>query len=357
MGITKSRTTPYHPMGNGVCERFNRTLLKMLGTLENSQKQDWKTYIAPIVHAYNCTRQETTQQSPFFLMFGREPRLPVDVVFGTNQSSPKTSLQDYIESLRSKLQHSYDLAQEHIKKAQTRQKKTYDIKVRGAILQPGDRVLTKIVAWDGKHKLSDKWDEDAYIVHSQPNPEIPVYIVHKENDTTQQKTLHRNLLLPIGFLEDTKPIPAPRHSMVPPTKQTTKEKTTVVTSRHDSHPAELSSDSEDEDLYLTEVVDTIADSRVSASTDSQSTASPSQLPSDVRQPVQDLPQNQDAEVPVTSSTPHDAERDMVARSADDDRSPAVTTQTTEGEEDAPSLDVQRPSASVPDRDDRDMDKD
>ncbi|KAK3108916.1 hypothetical protein FSP39_018571 [Pinctada imbricata] len=359
MGITKSRTTPYHPMGNGVCERFNRTLLKMLGTLENSQKQDWKTYISPIVHAYNCTRQETTQQSPFFLMFGREPRLPVDVVFGTNQSSPKTSLNDYIESLRSKLQHSYDLAQEHIKKAQTRQKKTYDIKVRGAILQPGDRVLTKIVAWDGKHKLSDKWDEDAYIVHSQPNPEIPVYIVHKENDTTQQKTLHRNMLLPIGFLDDTKPIPAPRHSIVPPRKQTTKEKTTVVTSRHDSHPTELSSDSEDEELYLTEEVhvDTIADSRVSASTDSQSTASPSQLPSYVRQPAQDLPQSQDAEVAVTSSTPHDAERDMVARSADDDRSLAVTTQTTEGEEDAPSLDVRRPSASVPDRDDRDMDRD
>ena len=43
----KTRTTPYHPMGNGSAERFNQTLLKMLGTLDNSQKADWKSFIAP----------------------------------------------------------------------------------------------------------------------------------------------------------------------------------------------------------------------------------------------------------------------------------------------------------------------
>ena len=46
-GVHKSRTTPYHPMGNGMVERFNLTLLKMLGTLEDHQKQDWKSYVAP----------------------------------------------------------------------------------------------------------------------------------------------------------------------------------------------------------------------------------------------------------------------------------------------------------------------
>ena len=52
MGIEKSRTTPYHASGNGMTERFNITLISMLGTLDTEQKKDWKQYVAPLVHAY-----------------------------------------------------------------------------------------------------------------------------------------------------------------------------------------------------------------------------------------------------------------------------------------------------------------
>ena len=115
-------------------------------------------------------------------MFGREPRLAVDVMFRTQPTPARTSQRKYIETLKTRLKESYHLAQEHIKKAQTRQKKTYDVRVRSAVLQPGDRVLVKIVAWDGKHKLSDKWEKTPYIVHSQPNSDVPVYVVRKEGD-------------------------------------------------------------------------------------------------------------------------------------------------------------------------------
>jgi len=123
-GIKKSRTTVYHPMSNGMTERFNRTLMGMLGTLEPEQKQDWKKYIAPLVHAYNSTRHESTGYSPFELMFGRTPRLPVDLVFGINTEldNGQTTHSDYVMELRERLKKSYEIVQKAANEARNKHK-------------------------------------------------------------------------------------------------------------------------------------------------------------------------------------------------------------------------------------------
>ena len=54
----------------------------------------------------------------------------------------------------------------------------------------------KIVAHEGRHKIADRWEQDIYDVVSKPNPDIPVFVVKKEDGTGRKRTLHRNLLMP-----------------------------------------------------------------------------------------------------------------------------------------------------------------
>lgn len=210
LGTEKSRTTPYHPMGNGMTERFNRTLFNMLGTLGPKQKLNWKSYVSTLVHSYNCTRHESTGQSPYFLMFGRQPNLPIDIAFGLVKEKNRKPQTKYIKDLRERLVEAYNLAFKVAEKSRQKQKEQYDRNMRGAVLEVGDRVLVRVVHFEGKHKLANKWEEEPYIIIAQPNSQIPVYTVRKENGDGKERTLHRNLLYPIGFISYNKPTPLPR---------------------------------------------------------------------------------------------------------------------------------------------------
>lgn len=77
-GVKKSRTTPYHPMGNGQVERFNQTLLKLLETIDAKQKQEWKTYDLPLNLGYNETKHDITGNLPHYFMSGWHSRLVID---------------------------------------------------------------------------------------------------------------------------------------------------------------------------------------------------------------------------------------------------------------------------------------
>ena len=109
LGVEKSRTTPYHPQGDPQPERFNRTLLlNMLGTLDPKRKRKWSQHIGGLVHVYSCTQNEATGNSPYFLMFAIEARLPIDLFFrvSSDGASEKTYLK-YVSDMRKEMQAAY----------------------------------------------------------------------------------------------------------------------------------------------------------------------------------------------------------------------------------------------------------
>ena len=198
-GVKKIHTTPYHPQGNGQCERFNSTLCNMLGTLSDEEKSDWKSHLGCMTHAYNCTKHASTTYSPYYLMFGRHPRLPIDIEFGLHKPncSDNSSKSRYIQKLRRRLNYAFQKASKYSDQQAKKYKQGYDKSVKGPQLHENDLVLVKIVAHKGRHKLQDRWEPEEYVVIEQPIAGTPVYKVKPVNGSNV-RTLHRNLLLPLG---------------------------------------------------------------------------------------------------------------------------------------------------------------
>ena len=198
-GVKKVHTTPYHPQGNGQCERFYSTLCNMLGTLSEEEKSDWKSHLGCMTRAYNCTKHASTTYSPYYLMFSRHPRLPIDIEFGLNKpnSSDNSSKSRYIQKLRRRLNYAFQKASKYSDQQAKKYKKGYDKSVKGPQLHENDLVLVKIVAHKGRHKLQDRWEPEEYVVIEQPIAGTPVYKVKPVNGNNV-RTLHRNLLLPLG---------------------------------------------------------------------------------------------------------------------------------------------------------------
>uniref|UniRef100_A0AAR2KZM2 Integrase catalytic domain-containing protein n=1 Tax=Pygocentrus nattereri TaxID=42514 RepID=A0AAR2KZM2_PYGNA len=198
-GVHKSHTTPYHPMGNGITERFNRTLGSMIRALPAKCKSKWPQMLQTLTFCYNCTVHETTGFAPFFLMFGRVPRLPIDVMFQhVLENDRVVSHHEFVQHLRRDLSEAAQIARKHALGEQDRHAKLYNRKIKGSPLAVGDRVLLANRGEKGKKKISDKWDSTPFDVVSVRS-KINVYRI-KDIYTGREKVVHRNLLLPVDFL-------------------------------------------------------------------------------------------------------------------------------------------------------------
>jgi hypothetical protein len=117
--IRKSKTTAYYPQGNGQCERFNRTLYGLLRTLSEDKKRQWSHHLQELVQACNCTPHASTGFTPYFLLFGSDPRLPVDVLLG-RPTMEAVGPTDWVRQHRTRFTEAHERANSYLSEAASR---------------------------------------------------------------------------------------------------------------------------------------------------------------------------------------------------------------------------------------------
>ena len=139
--IKKVNTSGYHPQTDGLVEKFNSTLISMISKVAQSSGRDWDCHFPYLLFAYRVSVHESTKESPFYLLYGRDPRLPSEAILNQPSSPYIVDSSDYSVELTSSLSSAWALAREKIQIAQFNQKKQYDKRAKEHRFQVGDRVM------------------------------------------------------------------------------------------------------------------------------------------------------------------------------------------------------------------------
>jgi hypothetical protein len=196
IGCEHVTTTPYHQQANGLAERFNQTLAAMLAAYVNTQGDDWCLYVNLVTFAYNTSVHKSTGQSPFFMLYGRDARLPLDAALRIDPTNVYTSPNAYIHEVGSALRRAWETAAATLASAQTSYKDFADERRRAHAhnIQVFDLVLRYLDAAPAgqHHKFRPRWDGPFRVL----NVQRPNATIRRLDEDARPATVHLDKLKP-----------------------------------------------------------------------------------------------------------------------------------------------------------------
>lgn len=146
--------------------------------------------------SYNVTPHSSTGYSPYFLMYGRHPNLPIDFMLGRNTSPcSEVNLERWIELHSEKMTYAYNKAKEEITRNEEDRKKRHDGDRDEEEMEIGDSVYVRNRGIKGRDKIQDKWKPDIYVIVDKPFHSV--YTVKPENSDAGKRTVNRTELKPV----------------------------------------------------------------------------------------------------------------------------------------------------------------
>ena len=170
LGITRLKTSPYHPQTNGMLERFHLTLKSMVRKTADD-KREWDTCLPYVCFAFRDAIHSSTGFTPFQLLFGRDVRGPLSLIYEslTGEARGGRAVADYVDTLKIRLRDAWQTAVEHDTAAKAKSKERFDKKAKIRTFEVGEQVLVLTPTFTDK--LTDQWTG-------------PYTVVAKLNDVT-----------------------------------------------------------------------------------------------------------------------------------------------------------------------------
>uniref|UniRef100_A0A8R1IXM4 RNA-directed DNA polymerase n=1 Tax=Caenorhabditis japonica TaxID=281687 RepID=A0A8R1IXM4_CAEJA len=218
---------PHHSRGNGSTERTFRTFHNSMAKYVNNKHNDWEDHLQAVAFAYNTAQHSTTGESPFYLMYGRDPVFPIEKIIHPEPGNDATQdPHEWKHHLTTTIQQAWRDAADHTEIAQGRYNNTANLGARPIEVKPGDLVVMKnfkskvglsrklVMPWEGLYRITSLERPFAYIVECR-RPTKPPRKVHLDQikkfleTSTSTRPSHQQVDLPPAQLPPIAPSATP----------------------------------------------------------------------------------------------------------------------------------------------------